>query len=286
MPFEIVPQSEYLLIKLTGECQGDESPSLAEAFTKAKEESKLKLVVFQMGDCSLVSTMFLRHMSQVYREIKTTNGMMRLVGAKKQIVEQIKTNGLDRILVNKMSLKGALVDLGLAMVKEFDVNFINPFLESTQKVFKVQCFMDTRPQKPYLKKPNDPLLLGDISGVISIISETFAGTMAISLSESIFLKVAENMLGEKISAIEEKYVDLIGELANIILGQAKIILGGLGYNVGKALPSCVWGKDHKIKHFGGGVCVVIPFETDFGTFYTEVMTQSAMGESKISQSAA
>jgi len=41
-----------------------------------------------------------------------------------------------------------------------------------------------------------------------------------------------------------------------------------------AIPSCVWGKDHKIKSFGGGICVVIPFETEAGTFYSEVSTNN------------
>jgi hypothetical protein len=36
----------------------------------------------------------------------------------------------------------------------------------------------------------------------------------------------------------------------------------------------VWGKDHKIKHFGPGSCVVLPFETEAGVIHCEVMTNS------------
>lgn len=274
MPFEIVSQTEYLLVKLRGDCLGDEKPSLLESFQSLIGSSGLKKAVIQCSECAMVGLPFMRQMSQVYRELKSVNGELRLVAANEFIQNTIRTNGLDRILVNRLSLRGALVDLGLAKAKDFDVNFINPFLNATQKVFKVQCFLETRPQKPYLKKPTDPMLLGDISGIIAVTSETFSGTLAISLSEKIFAKIATNMLGEACEKIEESNVDLIGEIANIILGQAKIELGQLGYNVQMALPSCVWGKDHKIKHFGGGVCVVIPFETDHGTIYSEVMTQT------------
>ncbi|RYZ78495.1 MAG: chemotaxis protein CheX [Proteobacteria bacterium] len=129
--------------------------------------------------------------------------------------------------------------------------------------------------KPFLKKTGDHKLLGDVSGVIGVQSETFNGTLAISLGESIFVQIASKMLGEQFKVIDEGNVDLIGELANIILGQAKIDLGKLGYGVRLALPTCVWGKDHESQVFGqGGVCVVIPFECEFGVFHIEVMTQA------------
>lgn len=274
MPFEIISQNDYLLIKLKGDCIGDDNPTLHHTFSTTMQTTGIKLAVIQCGECGTMGPGFLRGLAQVYKELKTVNGQLRLVSANAQILESIKANGLDRILVNKISLRGALVDLGLMKPKDFDVNFINPFLNATQKVLKIQCFMEAKPQKPHLKKATDPLLLGDISGIISVTSETFSGTMAISLSETIFKKVAHNMLGEECSGITESNVDLVGELANMILGQAKIELATLGYSINMALPSCVWGKDHKIKHFGAGICVVIPFETDLGTFYTEIMTNN------------
>ncbi len=274
MPFEIINQNEYLLIKLKGECVGDESPPVSKVFSDMMAQTGLKLVVIQASECGYLSTHFIRQLSQIYKDLKTQNGGLRMVGCSMALIEAIKNNGVDRILVNKMSLRGALVDLGLVKQKEFDVNFINPFLTSTLKVLKIQCFMEAQPQKPYLKRPTDPLLLGDISGIISVTSETFSGTLAISLSETIFCKIATNMLGEEIPKIQEDNVDLVGELANMILGQAKIELNNIGYRVQMALPSCVWGKDHKIKHFGGGVCVVIPFQTEAGIIYSEVMTNN------------
>lgn len=278
MGFEIVSQNEYLLVKLLGPCEGDDEQKIDKVFKAKQEETKLKLAVFNCSECSGVSALFLRQLATIYKELEKQNGKMRLVGANDSVIDTIQKNGLDRILVCKMSLRGALVDFGLATSKEFDVNFINPFLNATQKVFKVQAFIEARPGKPSLKKMSDPLLMGDISGIISIASETFKGTLAISMPEAMFLKILKNMLGTEQASISEDVVDLVGELANIILGQAKIELASLGYRLDMALPSCVWGKDHKIKHFGGGVCIVIPFETDSGTFYTEVMTNTNLTE--------
>ena len=276
MSFEIVNQNEYILVKLRGECIGGDSPSVGDALTKMVEETRLKFVIFQASECSALGPVFLREMSIGYKSIKSLNGQVRFVGATPAINQVITQNGLDRIFAIKMSLKGAMIDFGLVKQKDFDVNVINPFLNATIKVLKIQCFIESKPGKPYMKKPNDPMLLGDVSGIISIISESFNGTFAISLSETIFCKIAKNMLGEECPAITEQNVDLVGELANIILGQAKVELSQLGYAVQMAIPTCVWGKDHKIKQFGGGLCVVLPFETEVGTFYSEVMTNNPL----------
>ncbi len=275
MPFEFVNQNDYILVKLSGECLGGEKPGVGDVMTQVLNDTKIKLFIFQASECSTITGAFLREMTLGYRALKAVNGQVRFVGGIPAVVHQIVSNGLDRIFICKMSLKGALIDFGLAKQKDFDVNVINPFLNATIKVLKIQCFLEAKPGKPTMKKPTDPLLLGDVSGIISVVSETFNGSFAISLSEAIFCGISKNMLGEDCPAITEKNVDLVGELANMILGQAKVELGQLGYAVQMAIPSCVWGKDHKIKHFGGGTCVVLPFETEIGTFYSEVMTSNA-----------
>ena len=280
MPFEWVRQSDHLVLKLSGDCTGEEKPSPAEGFQKEQKETGLKLLIVQCVDCGHISGNFLRELLAIYKALKSVNGQMRLVGANDSIQGFLKTNGVDRVLINKMSLRGALADFGLIKAKDIDVNFINPFLNATVKVFKIQCFVELKAQKPFLKANTDPALLGDVSGIISITSETFAGTLAISMPEKIFLNIVKNMLGEEAASISEGNVDLVGELANMILGQAKVELASLGYRVEMALPSCVWGKEHKIKHFGTGKCMVLPFETEWGMIYSEIMAQAVSGNSK------
>lgn len=281
MAIEIVNQSTYILIKVIGDTTNDASAvTLSLDVQKMVQETSLKFVLVQCSECQAITNVITRELAAIFKIVRSFNGGLRLVAANKNILEFIKGQGLDRLLVNKLSLRGALVDFGLAKERDFDVNFINPFLSSTKKVLKVQCFMEITPEKPYIKKATDPLLLGDVSGIISINSETFTGTLAISMSEPIFLKVVSNMLGTVNDKIEEKNVDLIGELSNMILGQAKIELMAMGYSIQSALPSCVWGKDHKIKHFGGGQCVVLPFKTEVGNLYIEIMTNNASIESK------
>ncbi len=276
MPFEILPQSDYILVSIKGILNGDEKPTIDEEFKKIFDKTQIKNAVIQMSECNMLGLMALRSVAQIYRNLKSVNGNLRLTSVNEEIKKLISKNGLDRILICKISLRGALVDFGIVKAKEIDVNFINPFLTSALRVMKIQCFIEAKNKTPQLKKPEDPMLLGDVSGIIAITSETFRGTLAVSFPEKLFIKMASNMLGETHDKLHDGIVDIVGEIANIILGQAKIELQKLGFGIEMAIPSVVWGKDHKIKQFGGGKCVVIPFETSEGTFYIEIMTDQNM----------
>ncbi len=276
MPFEIKSQNDYLLLRVFEDCSGDENPSVDTEASKVLQESGLKNLIVQCSDCGNMTPSFLRQLSLVYRDLKKVNGKIRLVAAKESIQKLIVAQGLDRILVNKLSLRGALVDIGLAKEKAIDVNFVNPFLAATIKVLKVQCFLEAKPMGPALKKPSDPPLLGDVSGIIAINAEGFQGSLAISFSNGVFLHIVEKMFGEKVTEITTQNVDLVGELSNMILGQAKIELSSLGFSIQQAIPSVIWGKDHKIKQYGGGICVVIPFETPAGPFHIEIFADQGL----------
>ena len=275
MAFEFVSQDEYMILKLKGDCNGGDRPSIDEEFEKRLKGTGMKFLVVQCSECGEMNTQFLRNLAQIYRQLKAINGKLCLIHANEAIQEAIRKNGLDRLLITKMSLKGALVEFGLSKARDFDVNFINPFINATQRTLKIQGQMDAKPAKAFLKKPTDPMLLGDISGIIGITSETFNGTLAISFPEKVFLKLASGMLAQPYTSITNEIVDLAGEFSNIILGQAKIELNALGYKIQQAIPSCVWGKDHKIKHFGGGACIVVPFETPEGVFHVEIISNNS-----------
>ncbi|MGK5083335.1 chemotaxis protein CheX [Bdellovibrionota bacterium FG-1] len=273
---EFHPQTDYLIVTIRGPALEPPRPSLADQIGEKLTNMAKKFVIFQCAECNDIGPAFMRELAMTYKLLASINGKMVLVAPNKKIQEAIKKQALDRLLVAKLSLRGALVEFGLVKEKDFDVNFINPFLAATQRVLKVQCFLDSKPAKPYLKKPTDPMLIGDLSGIIGITSEAFSGTLAISFKEEIFCKIASSILGTPYPNIIPEIVDLAGELSNMILGQAKIELNTLGYQIQQALPSCVWGKDHQIKTFGGGACIVLPLVTAMGEIHVEVSTNQTL----------
>jgi len=148
-----------------------------------------------------------------------------------------------------------------------EVRYINPFLEGTIEVLKTMAFIDPRPGKPYLKSGNNAQ--GDITGIIGLTGEV-KGSLALTFSEKCILKIVSNMLGEDLKKIDHEIKDAVGEITNMVSGVARKKLEALGITVSAAIPTVVAGKGHSIMHVLGGPSLIIPFETDSGSFVVDV----------------
>lgn len=148
-----------------------------------------------------------------------------------------------------------------------DAKLINPFINATTNVLETMAFIKSVPGKPYLKK--DDVAKGDVTGVIGITGET-NGTIAVTFEEGCILKIVSNMFGEEMTSLNSEVADAVGELTNMISGQARRELEGLGKVFEAAIPSVVTGKSHSITHYTDGPKIAIPFTTDGGTFTIEV----------------
>jgi chemotaxis protein CheX len=150
-----------------------------------------------------------------------------------------------------------------------NTDFIHPFLNATVHILNVQANLPAEAGKAYLKKQADRLI-GDVSGIISVISDKFNGSVVISFPEPTFLKVMSNMLGEEYSEISPEIVDGAGEILNMIFGQAKIVLNEKGYGIKTAIPSVVTGRDVNVSTMTKGPVVVVPFQSQAGEFFVEI----------------
>lgn len=153
-----------------------------------------------------------------------------------------------------------------------DVKFLNPFLEGAVSVLEMMASVSPRPGKPYLKK-NDRAS-GDVSGIIGL-TGAVTGSMALSFSENAILKIVSNMLGEEIKEINGDIKDAVGEITNMISGVARKELESLDLNISAAIPTVVAGKGHSISHVLGGPSIIIPFDTDDGSFFIDVCMREA-----------
>jgi hypothetical protein len=75
--------------------------------------------------------------------------------------------------------------------------------------------------------------------------------------------------------------DGVGEITNMISGVARTHMEKEGMQVYAAIPSVVYGKDHTINHILKSPSIVIPFETNHGSFVVDVCIKKPEEESKI-----
>ena len=149
---------------------------------------------------------------------------------------------------------------------KYDVNFINPFLHAVLNVLQTMARVEARPGSPYINK--ERTAVGDVTGLIGITGFT-EGTISLTLDEGAILKIVNNMLYENFTEINDEIADAVGELTNMIAGQARAELSSLGMSFNASTPSVVTGKGHRINHIGNAPILSIPFSIDEGDFVVE-----------------
>jgi len=147
------------------------------------------------------------------------------------------------------------------------VAYINPFIEATLHVLETMAFTKATGGKPYLKK--DKSARGDVSGIIGLTGDV-KGTIAVSFTENCILPIVSSMFGAKMKELNDEVKDAVGEIANMISGQARQKLELMGRNLKASIPTMVVGKGHSISHLTQENIIAIPFVTESGEFTIEV----------------
>ncbi|MCX5815754.1 MAG: chemotaxis protein CheX [Proteobacteria bacterium] len=137
-----------------------------------------------------------------------------------------------------------------------DIKYINPFIIATQTVFKTMLSINADMGKPILKTINSAS--GDVTGVMGLVGDK-KGTVAISLRERGAKFVYKTLVGEECESINKDVVDAIGEITNIISGQARKEFEKNGINLSAAMPMVIVGKDVELNFITKIPIISLPF---------------------------
>jgi chemotaxis protein CheX len=143
------------------------------------------------------------------------------------------------------------------------VEYINPFVAATQNVFRMMMNTEITAGKPYLFDPLVGAHSYDISGIIGLSGET-TGAVVLSFTKLCALKVVSEFQGEEVKIFDQIVVDAIGEIINIVAGNAKKDLKDFKLNI--SLPSVVTGHSHRLNWPTGVPVIMIPFTSPMGEF--------------------
>lgn len=156
------------------------------------------------------------------------------------------------------------------------LEFSKPFIDAGKNVFETMVFTKLEPSKPMIKKDN--VSKGDISSVLGLNGEVtingetrhYKAMLVLSWPYDTYYKVASAMLMDTFTEYNDEIADVGGEIANMIMGNAKRDLGGMGYTSNMAIPSMIEGKDHSIKYPDGTTVILIPLKTAHGEMFMEI----------------
>lgn len=150
-----------------------------------------------------------------------------------------------------------------------DPAFITPFIASIQNVFSTMMQLPVTIGEPRIK--DTPGTTYDVSGIIGM-SGDVVGSVVLSFPSNTASRLVSLFTGTEMKSDNPDFPDAIGELANMVSGNAK------GMFVGKkkvqiTTPNVVIGSGHTVARPRDIPCIVIPCSTDCGDFVVEVTIQ-------------
>lgn len=146
-----------------------------------------------------------------------------------------------------------------------DVRFINPFVSAISAVFKTMVNTDVKIGKPHMMV--EPGTRADVSGVIGFSGDA-SGCVVLCFPKTVACQVASAFAGVTIDETHPDFSDAIGELANMVAGNAKKDFTGMRVSI--SLPSVIVGTDHTVSASKATPRLVIPCDTALGSFDVEV----------------
>lgn len=137
-----------------------------------------------------------------------------------------------------------------------DIKYINPFIIAAQTVFKTMLGISVEMGKPALKNVNRTS--GDVTGIMGLAGDK-KGTVTISLREAGARFIYKTLVGEECDSINQDVVDAIGEITNIISGQARKEFEKSGISLNAAIPMVIVGKEVEMNFITKIPIISLPF---------------------------
>ena len=151
------------------------------------------------------------------------------------------------------------------MTQAARIEFINPFIIAVSKTLETMANCKVVREPPQIKKEKSALY--PVSGIIGL-SGAIVGTVVLTMSEALALKCASAMLMEEYAEFNNDVFDAVGELTNVIAGNAKAQLEE--YKLNLSLPNVIYGKEAELRFPERCQPISIPFQTDYGPMAIEV----------------
>jgi len=150
-----------------------------------------------------------------------------------------------------------------------DAKYINPFLIAIKDVFETMIDLPVTIGKPFIKKDKIPAY--EVSSIIGL-SGAVIGCVSIGFSQKIALRMAGALLEEEFAEINDDCTDAIGEIANMIAGNAKSAFPVDTASI--SVPSVIIGK-HSVSYPSGIPVISIPCEASSGSLCVDVALKLA-----------
>jgi CheY-specific phosphatase CheX len=155
-----------------------------------------------------------------------------------------------------------------------EADLINPFIHATRELMEFMVGIEDF-KRTFLTADRQLTTPYDISAVININGDLY-GTLVLSFTTEIAIKMLSQIMGETIEQMDNEAEDVVGEMINIIAGNAIKLQKRKGIEkMDRTVPNVVSGMGHKVRIPRNLPCINIGYSTELGDFAMQVSIQSA-----------
>lgn len=153
-----------------------------------------------------------------------------------------------------------------------DVMYVNAFIKAIENVFAMMVQTDVIVNEPVLKVTTEPR--HDVSGIIAV-SGDVVGIIVLSFPVEVAERVASLFTCAPMTINEPDFADAIGELVNMISGNAKAGFDGKKCQI--SCPTVIIGKNHQVFRQRDLPTLELPCSCNCGQFILEVSIKENVG---------
>ncbi len=147
-----------------------------------------------------------------------------------------------------------------------DAAIAKPFIKATLEILKTMAGISATAGKPYVKSA--ATAKGDVSAIVGVTGDK-KGSIAVTFSKPCAIALVKGMLGDDIQDILQDIQDAVGEVTNMVSGQARAGLAEQGLVLQGSTPTVIVGDNHIIRHISAQPVMAIPFFSSHGDFTVE-----------------
>ena len=158
----------------------------------------------------------------------------------------------------------SLFQTGVTM--SIEVDYINPVIAGLEEVFRTM--LNCPIERTGLGLMENSHALYPVSGIIGV-SGKGVGTVILSMQRSVAIKAAETMLmAEGLTQVDNDVLDVVGELTNMVCGNAKAKLEQFHLNI--SLPNVLCGEGCWLHFPQNSHPISIPFSCQWGLLALQI----------------
>ena len=141
--------------------------------------------------------------------------------------------------------------------------FVNPIYKATSDVLRTMLNLDV--ERGDLRVVEDDAVIGNDANVIIGLTGSLNGSIHYSFSEEMTLEMVRIMSGMEMDEIDKFVSSAVGEIANIISGNATTYLAEQDYDCDIVSPQILIGQSKSFS-MAEEKALVIPLKTEIGEF--------------------